>query len=146
MSVPRPGRDDGMEDLQDTYPGAGTFRFGDGPDLCARLNALVRAGTKTATCGAAAEFDAEPEAMPVVGRCDIATEWDGTPALVIRTTRVQRVSFAAVTEEMALAEGADGLEGWRTEHRAFFERNGGFDPEMELIFEHFELVEDLGDR
>ncbi|GHF08869.1 ASCH domain-containing protein [Aliiroseovarius zhejiangensis] len=136
-----------MEDLQVTYPGAGTFKFGDGPELSARLIALVRSGKKRATCGALADFADEPEAMPVVGRTDIATNWDGTPALVIKTVRVQQIRFCDVTEEMALAEGEDdSLEGWRKGHEAFFARNGGFDPEMMLVFEHFDLIEDLADR
>jgi uncharacterized protein YhfF len=135
------------EDLQDTYPGAGTFKFGDSAQLCQHLIALVRQGKKTATCGALADFDGEPEAMPVVGRCDIAANWDGTPALVIRTTKVEEIRYCDVTEEMALAEGEnDTLLGWRKDHKAYFKRNGGFDPEMMLVFEHFELVEDLAGR
>ena len=138
---------DDYEDLQDTYPGAGTFKFGDSPELCAELIALVRQGKKRATCATWAEFEAEPEAMPVVGRCDIATNWDGTPAFVIRTVKVQKIRFCDVTEEMALAEGEDeDLAGWRKGHEAYFTRNGGFHPEMLLLFEHFELVEDLADR
>ncbi len=45
---------------------------------------------------------------------------------------------------MALAEGEDeSLAGWQENHRAYFARNGGFAPEMELIWERFALVEDL---
>jgi uncharacterized protein YhfF len=85
--------------------------------------------------------------MPVVGRCDIAANWDGTPALVIRTTKVEEVRYCDVTEEMALAEGEnDTLLGWRKDHKAYFKRGGHFDPEMMLVFEHFELVEDLAGR
>jgi len=136
-----------MEDLQVTYPGAGTFRFGDSKALCDDLLALVRAGEKTATCGAWAEFEDAPDAMPVVGRCDIAANWDGTPAAVIRTVAVQKVRFCDVTEEMALAEGEDDtLDDWRTSHQSYFTRNGGFSPDMMLVFEHFELVEDISTR
>ena len=135
------------EDLQDTYPGAGTFKFGDSAELCQHLIALVRQNRKSATSAALAEFADEPEAMPVVGRCDIVANWDGTPALVVRTTDVVEVRYCDVTEEMALAEGEnDTLLGWRKDHKAFFKRNGGFDPEMMLVFEHFELVEDLAGR
>lgn len=138
---------DDMEDLQLTYPGAGTFRFGDSQASSDRLIALVRAGKKRATCGAFAEFEAEPESMPVAGRCDIAANWDGAPALVIRTVSVEKIRFCDVSEDMALAEGEDDdLAGWRAGHQAIFARNGGFDPEMMLVFEHFELVEDLADR
>ena len=113
-----------IEDLQDTYPGAGTFQFGDSEGLCQRLIALVRQGKKTATCGAASDFADEPEAMPVVGRCYIAANWDGTPALVIRTTAVTQVRFCDVTEEMALKEGKnDALVGWRKRRQS----DGGAD-------------------
>jgi len=136
-----------MEDLQVTYPGAGTFKFGDSAALSARLIALVRSGEKRATCGALSEFEAEPEAMPVVGRTDIAANWDGTPALVVKTVKVEKIRFCDVTEEMALAEGEDDdLAGWRAGHEAYFARNGGFDPKMMLVFEHFDLIEDVADR
>ncbi|SFS21890.1 ASCH domain-containing protein [Yoonia litorea] len=130
--------------LQARYPGAQTFTFGDSAALSARLIALVRDGKKTATCGALSDYAESPDEMPVVGRKDIALHWDGTPALVMRTTNMAHVRFCDVTEEMALAEGEnDDLAGWRADHEAFFARNGGFDPQMMLVFEHFELVEDL---
>ncbi len=134
-----------MEDLQVTYPGAGTFKFGDSAKLSARLLERVRAGQKRAMSGALAEFDDDPDSMPKVGRCDIAANWDGTPALVIRTVKVEQVRFCDVTEELAQAEG-ESLEGWQRGHKAQFERQGLFDPEMMLLFEHFELVEDLANR
>jgi uncharacterized protein YhfF len=135
------------EDLNDTYPGAGTFQFGDNKELCQHLIELVRKGKKTATCAAARDFADEPEAMPVVGRCDIAANWDTTPALVIRTTAVTEIRFCDVPEELALKEGtADALVAWRKERKAFFKADGGYDPEMMLIFEEFELVEDLDGR
>ena len=136
-----------FEDLQVTYPGAGTFRLGHDAKSCKRLTALVRSGNKHATCEAAREFADEPEAMPVAGRHDIVANWDGSLALVIRTERVDEIRFCDVTEEMALAEGEDSdLESWRAWRQRHFEANGGFDPEMPLIFEHFSLVEDLSTR
>lgn len=136
-----------IEDLQDTYPGAGTFKFGDSAELSARLITLVRNGRKRATCGAQRDFEDDPDAMPVEGRIDICAHWDGTPALVIKTTKVRQIRFCDVTEDMALAEGEnDTLEGWRKGHKAYFKRNGGYHPEMMLVFEHFDLIEDLDGR
>lgn len=130
-----------LSSLTARYPGAETFRFGDGPELSERLIALVIAGTKTATCGAARDFDAD-EPLPVVGRRDVALHWDGRPAVVIETTEVTRRRFREVDADFALAEGEDAdLAGWQAGHRAYFERNGGWDPEMELICERFEVVE-----
>ena len=78
------------DDLQRKYPDAATFRFGDSESLCAWLLELVRQGKKTATCGALRDFREEGEALPIVGRRDIALNWNGTPALVIRTIDVRR--------------------------------------------------------
>jgi len=133
-------------DLIEKYPGAGMFRFGDNAELCARLIDLVRVGKKTATCGALRDFEAGGEDMPVVGRCDIAQNWDGSPAVVIRTTSVERMAFDKIGEAFALAEGENGdYAGWRRDHMAYFKRNGGWAGDMEIICERFEVIEDLVD-
>lgn len=126
------------------YPGAETFTFGDSRALCDELLALVRSGAKTATCGALRDFEAGGEPLPVVGRRDIALDWDGAPALVIETRAVAIRRFAEVDEAFALAEGeTDDLAGWQDAHARYFARNGGFDPDMLLVCERFRLVEDL---
>ncbi len=120
-----------------------TFKFGDNEELCNDLLKLVRLGQKTATCGALREFGPEGDAMPVVGRQDIALNWDGTPALILETLEVTQLRFCDVDESFALAEGENNdLEGWRHDHRAYFERNGGFDNKMILVCERFKLVHD----
>ena len=63
------------EDLQETYPGAGTFKFGHDAESCRELVNLVRRGKKRAICAPLADFEGEPEAMPVVGRTDIVALW-----------------------------------------------------------------------
>lgn len=134
-----------LEDVREKYSDAETFTFGDGPDLCAWLLSLIRSGKKTATCGALRDFEDGGEAMPVAGRRDIALNWDGSPALVIETVSVEVKRYCDVEADFALAEGEnEKLEGWQRDHKAYFERNGGFDPEMMLVCERFKLVEDLG--
>lgn len=126
------------------YPGAVTFTFGDSRALCDELLALVRAGRKTATCGALRDFGEGGEPLPVPGRQDIALDWDGAPALAIETLEVTVRRFSEMDMDFALAEGEnDDLEGWRRDHRAYFERNGGWDPGMELVCERFRMVEDF---
>lgn len=126
------------------YPGAETFTFGDSRALCDRLLSLVRSGAKTATCGALRDFHAEGEVLPIAGRRDIALDWDGGPALVIETREVTIRRFCDVDEDFALAEGEDAsLAGWQAGHRAFFERNGGWSEDMELVCERFRLIEDF---
>ena len=133
-----------LEDVKTRYPSAQTFKFGDSATMSAELLALVRAGVKTATCGALRDYPEGSADMPVKGRRDIALEWDGHPALVIETVEVSVCRYCDVTEDFALAEGEnETLEGWREDHRRYFERNGGFDPEMELVCERFHMVEDL---
>ena len=131
-----------LDALKARFPGAETFRFGDNERLCAELIGLVVAGKKTATCGAARDFEEAGEALPVVGRRDIALHWDGRPAVVIETVSVTRQRYCDVDADFALAEGEnDTLEGWQADHRAYFERNGGWHPEMALICERFRVVE-----
>lgn len=128
--------------VRQKYPDAQMFTFGDSKPLCDELLALVRAGKKTATCGALSEFEDDPAAMPKVGRTDIAQTWEGEPAVAIRTVSVEIKAFEDVDEAFALQEGEDDdLEGWRRGHRSYFERNGGFDPRMKLVCERFEVVE-----
>ncbi|NOC84006.1 MULTISPECIES: ASCH domain-containing protein [unclassified Ruegeria] len=133
-----------LKDIIARYPGAQTFKFGDNPVLSSELLALVRSGRKTATCDALRNYPDDSLEMPKSGRRDIALNWDDTPALVIETVDVSIQRYCDVTEEFALAEGEnETLEGWREDHRRYFQRNGGFDPEMKLVCERFRLVEDL---
>ncbi|MEM9319814.1 MAG: ASCH domain-containing protein [Pseudomonadota bacterium] len=133
-----------IDALMARYPGALTFRFGNSAEMSAQLLALVRAGRKRATCSSQADI-AAAGAPPEVGRRDIALNWDGTPALVIETVELRPTRFADMTEDMALMEGEnESLDGWRADHRAYFEREGTFAPDMLLLWERFEVVEDFG--
>ena len=101
-----------LEEAKERYPDAETFKFGDNRALCDELLSLVRLGKKQATCGALQDFEDEKEPMPVVGRRDIALDWDGFPALVIETTEVTIRRFCDVDADFALSEGEDEtLEG-----------------------------------
>ena len=132
-----------LQQLVDENPDCDTFRFGDGPELCARLLNLVRSGRKTATCEDIRAYTQDDDPFPEIGRRDIALNWDGTPALMIETTEVTTRRFCDVDEAFALAEGEDEtLAGWQAGHRDYFERNFGFSPEMKLMCERFRLIED----
>lgn len=135
-----------LASLKSRYPGAETFTFGDSDELSERLINLVRSGKKVATTGALRDFGAN-EPMPQIGRRDIVLDGRGVPALVIETVELVRCRFANVTESMALAEGEDqSLEGWRIGHQRYFERNGGFSPDLPIVWERFVLIEDLRDQ
>lgn len=133
-----------IQHLREKYKEASTFKFGDSKTLCDQLLKLVREGKKTATCGALSDYTEGGKTIPVVGRRDIALEWDGTPALVIETIYVEQKRFCDVDEAFALKEGEnESLEGWRSDHQIYFERTGIFDKEMMLLCEEFKLVEDV---
>ncbi|MEO0486088.1 MAG: ASCH domain-containing protein [Pseudomonadota bacterium] len=133
-----------VDELKKKHPGAVTFTFGDSAWMNDELLGLVVSGRKTATCAPARDYEADPAAMPVVGRRDIATRWDGTPAAVIETTEITHHRYCDVPEDFALAEGeADTFEGWQRDQRVYFERNGGFSEDMMLVCERFKLVEIL---
>lgn len=136
-----------IEDLQETYPGAGTFRFGADAASSKALVSLVRQGKKRAHCAPLAEFADDPGAMPVEGRIDIVAHWDGTPALVVKTVKVQQVRWCDVNTNMAHSDlGRDDFTAWRKSSKADIKRDHAFDPEMPLVFEFFQLIEDLDGR
>ena len=129
----------------DPYADANTFSFGDSPEMAEELLALVLAGTKTATCGALRDFPEGSSARPQVGRRDVVLDGLGRRAAVIETVEVAVRRFDEVDESFAYeeGEGSRSLADWREGHRVYFERNGGFSHDMELVCERFRLVETL---
>jgi uncharacterized protein YhfF len=122
-----------------------TFTFGDNIKLFDKLLSLVRSKKKTATCQALRKFERGMEKMPSAGRIDISLNWNDPPVLAIRTLSILIEKFSVVGELFALAVGeSDSLEGWWLDHQAYFKRNGGFEPDMRLVWERFELVENFG--
>lgn len=133
-----------LQQIVDDNPDAETFRFGDTPELCAQIIALVRSGTKTATCEDASAYGAGGDAWPEVGRRDIALNWDGTPAVMIETVEVSTKRFDEMDAEFVAAQGEfRDLAHWRAGYEAYFRRNGGFQKDMKLMCERFKLIEDF---
>jgi len=124
--------------------GATKFILGDYEAQCNRLLELVRQGRKTATCAALDEFETAEVDLPIVGLHEVILNWDGTPALVVETTSVNIVRFCDVDSSFARAEGEnEKLLVWQFNHKEYFERNGGFNPEMMLVCQRFKLVKNL---
>jgi uncharacterized protein YhfF len=125
------------------YPGAAAYRLGNNAQLCDALITLVRMGRKRAILTSQAEIDAG-ERPAELGRCDLITDFDDAPQLVIRTVEIRRFRFPEMTEEMVQALGVyDTLPAWRVGHRRYYRAMGIFDTDMALSWERFELVEDL---
>jgi uncharacterized protein YhfF len=134
-----------VSDLPARYAKAFSFSFGDSPAMADELLALVLAGVKTATCGAARDLPVGHPKRPVVGRRDVVLDGAGLPAAVIETLEVVERRFDEVDERFAHDEGEGDrtLAAWRAGHIAYFGRNGGFALDMMLLCERFRLVEVL---
>ena len=75
-----------------------------------------------------------------MGRRDVVLDGQGRPACVIETVSVVIQRFDQVDEAFAVAEEGP-YEAWRDGHIAYFERNGGYRPDMLLACERFRVVE-----
>ena len=120
-----------------TYEGLKTFKFGDSAGLADRLAALVVAGVKTGTCSAAV---IGPDAE--IGERQICMNSANTPVCEIETLKLQTLSFEAVTPEMAALEGEGDLSYryWREAHISYFQREGTWAADMDVIFETFRVT------
>lgn len=125
--------------------GTVAFSFGDSPEMADALLTLVLAGKKTATCGPVRDFGPGGATPPEVGRRDVVLDGRGHPAAVIETLEVTTCRFDEVDEAFARDEGEGflSLEDWWNGHKAYWERNGGWSPDMDLICERFRLAEVL---
>ncbi|WP_367144081.1 ASCH domain-containing protein [Pantoea stewartii] len=131
-----------VEQIKAKYSGALSWSFGDSPALANELATLVLTGKKIATCSSLQGWY-DDDVRPLPGGYNIILNGEKKPLCVVRTTGLFLTRFDRVTPEMAMMEGEGdlSLEYWQREHQRYFQRNGGFSPEMELIFETFQLVE-----
>ncbi|HDK6220882.1 ASCH domain-containing protein [Klebsiella sp. GB_Kp056] len=108
---------------------------------------LVLSGIKTATCCSKISFQREYERgeAPCAGSDNIILDGTGQPMCVIQTVRLQVIRFCEMTSELASKEGQGdlSLEYWKEGHKRYFEPEGTYSEEMELVFEEFELSEIL---
>ncbi len=136
-----------LEELKSIYPGALVWHFGDSPKLADELVQLVLSGIKTATCCSKNSFQREYERgeAPCAGSYNIILDGTGQPVCVIQTVRLQGIRFCEMTRELASKEGEGdlSLEYWKEGYKRYFEREGTYSEEMELVFEEFELTDIL---
>lgn len=135
-----------LQEIIDANPEAETFRFGDNRALCDEILALVRAGTKTATCDAARHYGGDGDTWPEVGRRDVALDWDGNPAVMIETVSVETRRWSEMDEAFVAEQGEfRDLAHWREAYRAYFERTVGWSEDMKIMCERFRVVEDYAE-
>jgi uncharacterized protein YhfF len=121
--------------------------WGDSPQLADELGALIVSGTKTATCSALWEYEAEGEPLSSVGLKIIVLDGKGDPLCIVETTEVEVRSYDEVDDRFAFEEGEGdrSLEYWRDAHWDFFSRtlpSIGRAPTMDmpLVCERFRVV------
>jgi uncharacterized protein YhfF len=121
--------------------------WGDSPEMADELGALIADGTKTATCSALWEYEAEDEPLPQVGLKSIVLDGKGDPLCIVETTEVEVRPYEEVDAGFAYEEGEGdrSLEYWREAHWSFFSRtlpNMGKEPttDMPLVCERFRVV------
>jgi uncharacterized protein YhfF len=121
--------------------------WGDSPQLADELGALIVDGTKTATCSALWEYEAEGSAWPEIGSKTIVLDGNNDPLCIVETTEVAVRPYDEVDAQFAYEEGEGdrSLEYWRDAHWRFFSRTLpeiGRDPatDMPLVCERFRVI------
>jgi uncharacterized protein YhfF len=111
------------------------------------LGALIANGTKTATCSALWEYEAEGEPPPETGMKTIVLDGNGDPLCVVETTEVEVRPYDQVDAQFAYEEGEGdrSLGYWREAHWRFFSRTlPGIGREsavdMPLVCERFRVI------
>lgn len=123
-------------------------RWGDSPALADELGALIVQGTKTATCSALWEWEAEGNPIPHPGLITIVLDGRGEPLCIVETTEVNIRKYNEVDTDFAHDEGEGdlSLEFWRRAHRNYFSRvlprktDKEFSEDMPLVCERFQLI------
>ncbi len=124
--------------------GLPSYAYGDGPEMADEILALVLSGEMTASCMAERNVGVRAP-MPKVGARAIVLDGAGRPAAIIETTEVRVGPISSVDLEFVVAEGEGytTVDGWLARHAVYFERTGGYRPDMPVVFERFRLVEKL---
>ena len=121
--------------------------WGINPKMADELGALIVNGTKTATCSALWEWEAEGEAPPEPGTVNIVLDGRGEPMGIVETTEVTLRKYNEVDADFARDEGEGNLslQYWREAHKYFFsltlqEIGKEFSEDMPLVCERFRLI------
>lgn len=122
-------------------------QFGDSSTLADELSSLILKGTKTATCSALWEWEAEGIQLPEIGTKTIVLDGNSNPTCIIETTEIVICPFNEMDAQFAYEEGENdrSLESWRKEHWQYFLRvlpeiGKKPTPEMLLVCERFRVV------
>jgi uncharacterized protein YhfF len=125
--------------------GMRAFGLGRPGEMRDRLNALVLAGTKTATAGLVKlEYEPHREVAEHVGERQVALDSGAGVCVVVEITRVETLPFIAVPWEFAEAEGEGfrDIEHWRDGHRSYYRGEGiEIADDDEVVCVWFEVID-----
>lgn len=121
--------------------------WGDSPEMADELGTLIAQGTKTGTCSALWEWEAEGNTPTQVGELTVVINGRGEPLCIVETVEVSIRKYNEVDADFARAEGEGdlSLEYWREAHRYFFSRTlqkigKEFSEDMPLVCECFQVL------
>jgi uncharacterized protein YhfF len=119
-----------------------TIAFADEPGLATAIGRLVLTGRKRAN----AAIDGIGATGPTPGHHRVVVDGAGMPLCIVRTTKVERRTFADVDEAFAEADGHENLNAWRGAHRVSLLADGhDVDDTTPMLLEWFEVVWPLAD-
>lgn len=107
------------------------------------LVSQVLAGIKTATASARQEYQDEDAALPAVGTLSIICDGAGKPHAVVRTEKVEVMTFDQVDLAQAKAEGFTSVAQWRQAHAPLLaDRDGNeLDPaQCQVVLESLKVI------
>ena len=132
------------QDQQITYTAEA---FGDSPAMANELGQLIVAGTKTATCSALWEWEADGDPLPQVGDKTIILDGNSQPLCIIEVTEVAIRPYNQVDAQFAYEEGEGdrSLAYWQDAHWRFFTRTLAMidkepQEDMPLVCERFRVI------
>ncbi|MDC9592420.1 ASCH domain-containing protein [Xenorhabdus sp. IM139775] len=80
-----------------------------------------------------------------IGNHYVVFDSQENPVCVVRVTAMHLMKFSEMTAELAWKEGEGdrSLLNWQLDHQRFFEREGTFSPDMEIVVIEFKVVENI---
>ncbi|MDR0219676.1 MAG: ASCH domain-containing protein [Enterobacteriaceae bacterium] len=131
-----------IEIVQNKYQTAGNWLFGDSPEMQDSLADLVFKGIKTATSCSFASYQQSGSNISI-GNKHLVLNSQNKPICTVRIIALHLITFSEMTTELAWKEGEGdrSVKHWQQEHQSFFEREGVFFPEMEVVVIEFEVID-----
>ena len=100
---------------------------------------LVLEGKKRATTS-----NYDENELPVIGKQTIIVNDNGEDACIVKTLDYKILKFKEIDESLSNLEGEGPYNLWRENHINFFKKyNKDFNDDTLVVFEIFELIEDL---